>query len=182
VFRVVGIAKGFEVARVAERSAGIFGRSVPLPGNTSGIGDSFLRQENCLEKNMVPPVVPEIVVVLKFVSDPIDQRVQRHRALVDRFSPEVVVLRVRFRIETPSQHELVEMAVFPAEEALQDPMQRRQLDVFPNLNASPDWGIDVAQRDFQLVKRAFFHLFRHTNIGHEGTADPTALDRLRPRG
>ncbi len=66
----------------------------------------------------MPPAIAEVVQVLERGPNTRDNISHPFPALVDDFALIQVVVRVRHAIDTAAEHELVEVRIFPAHDAL----------------------------------------------------------------
>lgn len=96
----------------------------------------------------MPPVVAEIVYVGERRSWFRDHLPKSHSSGIKIC---LAVLRVGIAVSNTANNELVEMAVVPPHDFLQNKVQLVQRYAARHLKSSPDWWPDVLKRNLKLV-------------------------------
>src|ERR1019366_5453728 len=94
------------------------------------------------------PVIPQVVHILELGPHMLNHVMDSGALYIDDFA---LVVQVRHGIYFSADSELVEVIVLPAHAYLQHAMELSKRHVFPNLNAPPDWRMNVAQCHLELI-------------------------------
>ena len=155
VLLMVRVSDGGKIIDVAPRSTAIFRWAGPFPFKAQRIFHLGIEWRTALEKNLVPPTVPEVVLVYPPGSlGRLRQQVaQNNLRLVLELHVEIVTVRGRLAVPHAVDLKLVQMVIPPAERSLDILMKIGQRAI-GNLNPPPDRRFDVEQRDPELVQKS----------------------------
>src|SRR5271166_5818924 len=154
---MVRVSDGGKIIDVAPRSTAIFRWAGPFPFKAQRICHLGIERRKALEKNLVPPIVPEVVLVYPPGSlGRLRQQVaQNNLRLVLEIHVEVVAVRGRLAVPHAVYLKLVQVVIPPAERSLDILMQISHRAI-GNLNPPPDRRFDVKKRDLKMVKKPGF--------------------------
>ena len=157
----VRILKGFEHIVVAPDSSAVLRRTPPPAADAGGQPDGGVVGEDLLQRDLVLPVVAEVVHVchpvlfaLQELADPVFPLVEvpgrcRH--------PEVAVPRTGDAEALVTLAEHVEMAVLPPHDHLDEMVQGVEVHRRRNEDAAPDRWLGSPQDDSELVGDSWGH-------------------------
>ena len=151
---MVRVSDGGKIIDVAPRSTAIFRWAGPFPFKAQRICHLGIERRKALEKNLVPPIVPEVVLVYPpgSLGRLRQQGAQNNLRLVLEVHVEVVAVRGRLAVPHAVDLKLVQVVIPPAERSL-DILIKIGQRAIGNLNSPPDRRFDVEQRDLELVQK-----------------------------
>ena len=126
VLLVFGVGHRFQIILVPERPTHILRWCAALTSDATRIMSGRLRQQDGFQQQIMPPVVPKIVDVLKLSTYPRHYIVEVHPAFVNHLSLIQVVIGVRHAVKTAPDDKLVEVVIFPVHDDLQYGVQACQ--------------------------------------------------------
>ena len=159
VFLMLWIEPGIKEVGIAGRSAHILWRSGAVAGNATGIFYTFFARKTLQTKQMTP-TVPEVVFV-KDSEGVLFAAVWEVKvdhpdlgSFEDLTVEQPVFIKLRCAVDQPTDIELVQMAVGPAEGSLQNFMELSEVECDRQFENTADLGFNVEDMDLGADDKA----------------------------
>jgi hypothetical protein len=130
---VPAVGEGLEQECIAGNAANVFRRAAARACNAARIQHTLFRRQDRLKPDFVKPVVAEVVNVMEFFAFAAEQLIETEAPLVKHLARQELHAADRLSVCTAARVELVQVAVFPPKQALQDLMEPVERGVGRNL-------------------------------------------------
>ena len=148
VLFVLRVPDGFEKIGIAVDSAAVFGRAGARAVKAARVTSLGIGRKNFFKHDLMLPAVAKVILVNYFSPRHGEDLIEPHFPFVPCLGE---IIGVRNAVIDSPDDELVQVAVEPAHDLLNDPVELGKRDIAPDLKPPPDRGAAFFERDLQLI-------------------------------